>query len=63
MKVRYVGVFDAVDVPLPAGHTAGLVATVPHGGELATSDEHAKQLLEQPDNWQPVAKPARAGKE
>ncbi len=56
-KVVYVGPHnDGVDVPLPDGR----VVYVPPGGELDTSDEHAKALLEQVSNW---ARPASASKE
>lgn len=51
MKVRYVGPHDAVEVPLPDGRED---AVVEHGALLETTEEHAKALLEQASNWEPV---------
>ena len=57
-QIRYVGPLGAgVDVYLPDGR----VVAVPHGEVLKTSDEHAKSLLEQEGEWEPVADKA-AGK-
>jgi hypothetical protein len=50
MKVVNAQMVDVV-VPLPLGGEA----LVEGGGELDTSDEHARSLLEQPVNWQPVS--------
>lgn len=51
MKLRYVGPYDAVLVPLPLGGEA----EVEHGGELSTSAEHGESLADQVGNWEPVA--------
>jgi hypothetical protein len=56
MKVVNAHMVDVV-VPLPLGGDA----LVEGGGELDTSDEHARSLLAQPVNWQPV--PPKAKKE
>lgn len=48
MKVKYVGIHTEVEVVLPDGR----VAVVENGGELDTSPDHAKSLLEQPTNWE-----------
>lgn len=45
-----------VEVPLPLGGSA----IVEPGGELSTSDDHAKSLLAQPINWKaaPASQPS-----
>ena len=58
ISVRYVGRHDAVTVPLPDGREPLVV----HGDTVQTNDEHAAELLEQEQNWQPVNQPAKAGK-
>ena len=45
--IKYVGAIDEVDVVL-------LGQTVKRGDEVEVSDEHAKALLSQPDNFAPV---------
>lgn len=52
-KIKYVGPFDAVEVP-------ALGRDVKRGEPIEVEDaEIAKSLLEQKDNWQRVSKPAK----
>jgi hypothetical protein len=53
-RVRYVGSHDAVDVPMPDGR----MEVVKFRGHLETTAAHAKQLLEQEENWREVEPPA-----
>jgi hypothetical protein len=46
-KIVYQGGHDAVEVPTAFGGWS----TVPRGGVLETTDDHAAWLLEQPANW------------
>ena len=48
MKVRYVGPYLAVDLPLPMG---GFL-TVERGGVASVMDDHGASLLEQRANWE-----------
>ena len=45
--IRYVGPIDTVRVPL-------IGREVSHGDELEVTDDEARRLLEQPDNFAPV---------
>jgi hypothetical protein len=59
MKVRYVGLFDAIELP-------SLQLTVERGAEVDIPDDVAAGLLEQVGNFEPVtsgrrATPAAAG--
>ena len=55
-SVWYIGPSLAgVDVAMPDG----LAAHVAHGGELETTEDHAKSLLQQSDNWRASA-PSKA---
>lgn len=54
VSVRYVGMFDAVEVRLPdaLAEFEGERATVKHGDSFETTAEQAASLLEQTGNWQ-----------
>lgn len=51
MKVRYVGVFDAVVIRLPDGTPV----EVARNHQTDVPDDLGQSLLDQPDNWRPVA--------
>jgi hypothetical protein len=53
-QVIYIGRHGVVLVPLPSGAEA----TARWGEPFETSDEHAAQLLQQPDNWKRAPKSA-----
>lgn len=59
MKLKYVGPFEAVRVPLPGGGEA----TVERGDVLETTDTHGKGMLDQPDNWEKVTEKPSKGKD
>jgi hypothetical protein len=58
MKVKYVGGFDAVTVPLPSGGEV----ECERGGVIDVPDGFGASLLEQEANWQPVAVVKKPGK-
>lgn len=53
-RIRYVGSFDAVDIPL-----VGLNG-VKRGDEFDATDAQAASLLLAPDNYEPVTKSRKA---
>lgn len=53
-EVTYIGRHGVVLVPLPVGGEA----IAEWGKPFETSEEHAKKLLEQPENWKRASKPS-----
>ncbi len=53
--VRYVGRYDAVELPL--GDFLGSSVIVAQGEAVEVEDGLAASLLEQPGNWEPVDPP------
>jgi hypothetical protein len=48
-RVRYIGPFQSVHLPLPTGGWSG---EVKHGDVFETNPEHAENLLAQHGNWE-----------
>lgn len=61
MKIQYIGMFDAVEVPAWRDPQTGYGRVAQRGEAVDIPDTIAEGLLDQPDNWAPAEPPARRG--